>query len=49
MLALGYEADLILLDLDTLASTPLNDLRRQLVFCENGASVVMTMVAGCGG
>jgi 5-methylthioadenosine/S-adenosylhomocysteine deaminase len=24
----------------------LNNLRRQLVFCENGSSVVMTMVAG---
>ena len=35
-----------MLDLDTLAFTPLNDLRRQLVFCENGSSVVMTMVAG---
>ncbi|MFO1035300.1 MAG: amidohydrolase family protein [Geminicoccaceae bacterium] len=42
----GYEADLILLDLDTLAFTPLNDLRRQLVFCETGTSVVMTVVQG---
>jgi 5-methylthioadenosine/S-adenosylhomocysteine deaminase len=42
----GYEADLILVDLATLAFTPLNDLRRQLVFCENGSSVVLTMVAG---
>jgi 5-methylthioadenosine/S-adenosylhomocysteine deaminase len=31
-----------LLDLDTLAFTPLNDLRRQLVYCENGSSVRMT-------
>jgi 5-methylthioadenosine/S-adenosylhomocysteine deaminase len=46
VLAPGYEADLILLDLNTLAFTPLNDLRRQLVFCENGSSVVLTMVAG---
>jgi 5-methylthioadenosine/S-adenosylhomocysteine deaminase len=45
-IAAGFEADLILLDLDTIAFTPLNDLRRQLVFCENGSSVVMTMVAG---
>jgi 5-methylthioadenosine/S-adenosylhomocysteine deaminase len=45
-IAPGFEADLILLDLDTLAFTPLNDLKRQLVFCENGSSVVMTMVAG---
>lgn len=42
----GYEADLILVDLDAIAFTPLNDLRRQLVFCETGASVRMTMVAG---
>ena len=46
MLAPGYQADLILLDLNTLAFTPLNDIYRQLVYCENGASVVMTMVAG---
>ncbi|MEM6666951.1 MAG: amidohydrolase family protein [Pseudomonadota bacterium] len=45
-IAPGYEADLILLALDTIAFTPLNDLRRQLVFCESGASVRMTMVAG---
>jgi 5-methylthioadenosine/S-adenosylhomocysteine deaminase len=46
VLAPGYDADLILLDLNTLAFTPLNDLRRQLVFCETGTSVVLTMVAG---
>jgi len=46
VLAPGYEADLILLDLNSLAFTPLNDLRRQLVFCETGSSVVLTMVAG---
>ena len=46
MLAPSYEADLILIDLNTLAFTPLNDIRRQLVFCENGSSVVLTMVAG---
>lgn len=46
VLAPGYEADLILLDLNTLSFTPLNDLKRQLVFCENGSSVVLTMVAG---
>lgn len=45
-LAAGAQADLILVDLDTLPFTPLNDLRRQLVFCENGSSVRMTMVAG---
>jgi cytosine/adenosine deaminase-related metal-dependent hydrolase len=44
--AAGHQADLVLLDLDTLAFTPLNDLRRQLVYCEQGSSVRMTMVAG---
>ena len=46
MLAPGYQADLILLDLETTAFTPLNDLRRQLIYSENGSSVVLTMVAG---
>jgi len=42
----GKQADLILIDLDTLAFSPLNDLRRQLVFCENGSSIRLVMVAG---
>lgn len=42
----GMEADLILVDLSTLAFTPLNDLERQLVFCENGSSVRIVMVQG---
>jgi 5-methylthioadenosine/S-adenosylhomocysteine deaminase len=42
----GRLADLALIDLDTAAFTPLNDVRRQLVFCENGAGVRTTMVAG---
>lgn len=46
MLAPGRDADLILLDLNSTAFTPLNDLRRQLVYAENGSSVVLTMVAG---
>jgi len=45
-LATGFAADLALLDLDTPAFTPLNDLRRQLVFCEDGSSVRFTVVAG---
>lgn len=45
-IAPGYQADLILVDLDTLPFTPLNDLRRQLVYCESGSSVRLTMVAG---
>jgi len=46
MLKPGYEADLILVDLDTLNFTLLNDLERQLVYCENGSSVRKTMLAG---
>ena len=42
----GKQADLILVDLQTLHFTPLNDLRRQLVFCEDGTSVRLVMVAG---
>ena len=42
----GRLADLALVDLHTLPFTPLNDLARQLVFCENGSSVRMTVVAG---
>ena len=45
-LSIGAAADVALLDLDTLAFTPLNDLRRQLVFCEDGSSVRFTIVAG---
>ncbi len=42
----GKQADLLLLDLDSLAFTPLNDVRRQLVFCETGMDVRLVMVGG---
>ena len=42
----GYLADLALLDLHTLPFTPLNDVRGQLVYCESGTSVRLTMVDG---
>lgn len=42
----GKDADLILLDLNSLAFTPRNDLSRHLIYCENGSSVKLTMVAG---
>ena len=45
-LAVGCAADIALLDLDTVAFTPLNDLRRQLIHCEDGSSVRTTIVAG---
>jgi 5-methylthioadenosine/S-adenosylhomocysteine deaminase len=39
-------ADLALVDMHAIAFTPLNDLREQLVHCEDGRDVVLTMVAG---
>ncbi len=45
-LAVGKQADLILIDLDHLAFTPLNDIRKQLVYCANASAVALTMVAG---
>ena len=45
-IAPGFEADLMLVDLQTIPFTPLNDLKRQLVYCETGSSVVMTMIGG---
>ena len=46
VLRVGGCADLVLLDLDTVSFTPLNDLCRQLVMCEDGGSVVATVVDG---
>jgi hypothetical protein len=45
-IAPNYKADLVMLDLHALPFTPMNDLRRQLVYCETGGSVRLTMVAG---
>jgi 5-methylthioadenosine/S-adenosylhomocysteine deaminase len=42
----GRVADLALIDLNTLPFTPLNDVRRQLVYCHSGESVTLTMVDG---
>lgn len=42
----GAPADLIMIDLKSLPFIPLNDLFRQLVHCECGHSVGLTMVAG---
>jgi 5-methylthioadenosine/S-adenosylhomocysteine deaminase len=45
-IAPGCLADIILIDPDSLPFTPMNDLRRQLVYSHNGSAVAMTMVAG---
>jgi 5-methylthioadenosine/S-adenosylhomocysteine deaminase len=42
----GYLADLVLVDLHSLAFTPLNDVREQLVYCESGRDVTHVMVDG---
>jgi 5-methylthioadenosine/S-adenosylhomocysteine deaminase len=42
----GALADLALIDLHTAAFTPLNDIEGQLVYCESGTSVKLTMVDG---
>ena len=45
-LAPGFAADVILLDLGALPFTPLNDLKRQLVYCEPASAVRTTIVGG---
>ncbi|HEX3621239.1 MAG TPA: amidohydrolase family protein [Acidimicrobiales bacterium] len=42
----GMAADLVLYDLDDLAYQPLNDVTRQLVFCESGRGVRTVVVDG---
>jgi cytosine/adenosine deaminase-related metal-dependent hydrolase len=42
----GRRADLVLLDLDSLAFTPLNDPLRQLALCSTAAAVRSVLVAG---
>ena len=42
----GAPADLIMIDLKSPPFVPLNDVHRQLVHCECGQSVRLTMVAG---
>jgi 5-methylthioadenosine/S-adenosylhomocysteine deaminase len=45
-LAPGMKADIAILDLDALAFTPLNDVKRQLVYSENGSSVRHLIIDG---
>jgi len=42
----GALADVALIDLHSITFTPLNDLREQLVYAEDGRDVVLTMVDG---
>ncbi|MEM1428940.1 MAG: amidohydrolase family protein [Pseudomonadota bacterium] len=45
-IAPGARADIALLDLRALSFLPLNDIRRQLVFCEDGSAVRHVFVDG---
>ena len=45
-LEVGKAADLVMLDLDNDNFRPRNDIAKQLVYCENGSSVELVMVAG---
>jgi 5-methylthioadenosine/S-adenosylhomocysteine deaminase len=42
----GHLADLAMVNLHSLAFTPLNDVREQLVYCESGTDVELVMVDG---
>jgi 5-methylthioadenosine/S-adenosylhomocysteine deaminase len=46
MLAAGKLADIVLLQRDRTAFTPLNDVMSQMVFCENGGDVDSVIVNG---
>src|SRR5260221_13075030 len=45
-LAVGYEADIVFLRLDSPHFVPLRAPLLQMVFCENGASVQTVMIGG---
>lgn len=42
----GMKADVILIDLDTIYFTPLNNIKNQLVYCEPGHSVDTSIING---
>lgn len=45
-LEVGKKADLIVLKMDGIDFAPLNDIRKHLVYCENGSSIEWVMVNG---
>lgn len=45
-LQVGKRADMVVFDTTTLNFTPLNDVRKHLVHCENGTSIRMVIVDG---
>lgn len=42
----GKKADLLILDMRSIAFTPLNDIKNHLVYCENGSSIEKVIVNG---
>ena len=46
ILAEGYKADITIINLNTINFTPLNDVKNQLVYCEEGSSVDSVIVNG---
>jgi len=45
-LEVGKKADMLVLDLNTIPFTPLNDMANHLVYCENGSSITHAIVNG---
>lgn len=45
-IAKGYKADLVLLELDNINYTPLNDATNQIVFTEDGTAVDVVLIGG---
>ncbi|MDJ1006340.1 MAG: amidohydrolase [Paracoccaceae bacterium] len=45
-LAPGMKADMLVIDLSTVAFTPRNDIANHLVYCETGSSIACTIVGG---
>jgi len=45
-LEIGKKADLLILNTNSVAFTPLNDIRNHLVYCENGSSIEKVIVDG---
>ncbi len=45
-LEVGKKADIVLLDMGTINFTPMNDIRKHLIYCENGSSVRTVLVNG---
>ena len=45
-LTAGKKAKLLILDLDTIPFTPLNDIANHFLYCENGSSITHSIING---